>query len=170
MKKNIINLNLSYQKQWCTLIRLVSKWSSVCHGKSCLWQWPVCGPNKNHRIFEDIIWNAKQKHNFANHFNEFFAGVGPRRLSEISNIGTTTLSTYLKQAIKTSFIFDCVSQSAVMCVIKTIAAKQQYWDWSYFDKYVLKACPVIINHLTHTFAVHRYLPKSLKNRKVQTAI
>ena len=65
----------------------------------------------------------KEPQSVANHFNEFFTGVGPRLSNEISNNGTKPMSAYLKQAIITSFTFDCVSESTVMCVIKTLAAK-----------------------------------------------
>ena len=68
----------------------------------------------------------KETQSVANHFNEFFAGVGPRLSNEISNIETTetkSVSTYLKQTIMTSFTFDCGSESTVMGVIKTLATK-----------------------------------------------
>ena len=45
--------------------------------------------------------NIKEPQSVANHFNEFFAGVGPRLSSEIPNTGTKSVSTYLKQAIMT---------------------------------------------------------------------
>ena len=60
----------------------------------------------------------KEPQPFANHFNEFFVGVGPCLSKEISNTETKSVSTYLKQNIMTSFTFDCVSESTVMGVIK----------------------------------------------------
>ena len=38
----------------------------------------------------------KEPQSVANHFNEFFAGVGPRLSNEISNTGTKPVSEYLK--------------------------------------------------------------------------
>ena len=65
----------------------------------------------------------KEPQSVANHFNDFFAGVGPSLSNEISNTETKSVSTYLKQTIMTSFTLDCVSESTVMDVIKTLATK-----------------------------------------------
>ena len=91
----------------------------------------------------------KEPQSVANHFNEFFAGVGPRLSSEIPHNGTKSVSTYLKQAIMTSFTFDCVSDSTVMSVIKTLATKNSTGIDSISSHMLQKLAPSIITPLTH---------------------
>ena len=75
--------------------------------------------------------------------------MGPRLSNEISNTGTKPVSAYLKQAIMTSFTFDCVSESTVMRVIKTLAAKNSTGIDSISTNMLQKLAPVVINPLTH---------------------
>ena len=91
----------------------------------------------------------KEPQSVANHFNEFFAGVGPRLSCEIPHTGTKSVSTYLKQAIMTSFTFDCVSESTVMRVIKTLATKNSTGIDSISSHMLRNLAPTIITLLTH---------------------
>ena len=108
----------------------------------------------------------KEPRSVANHFNEFFAGVGPRLSNEISNTETKSVSTYLKQTIMTPFTFDCVSESTVMDVIKTLAKKNST-GIDFISSNMLKKTGSCNNKSPDSYnksvAVHRYLPTSPKD-------
>ena len=108
----------------------------------------------------------KEPRSVANHFNDFFAGVGPRLSNEISNTETKSVSTYQKQTIMTSFTFDCVSESRVMDVIKTLATKNSTGIDSISSNMLKKTCSCnnkSPDSYNKSVAVYRYLPTSPKD-------
>ena len=62
-------------------------------------------------------------YSIANHFNSFFANVGPRLSSNIYKSKNKTIHSYLKQRIACSFNFQCVESALVQKNLDDLTAK-----------------------------------------------
>ena len=59
----------------------------------------------------------------ANHFNKFFANIGPELSKNLHSNSEKSVSSYMKQTIISSFNFECVNSEIVEKIILELSSK-----------------------------------------------
>ena len=97
-----------------------------------------------------VIGNSEISNSFsiANHFNSFFASVGPLLSSNIDKSNTKTIHSYLKQRIACSFEFECVDASLVQKYIDDLTAKSGCGPDGISSKLLKRIKNVLVDPLT----------------------
>ena len=118
-------------------------WSTI---KDILGKFKVKSELPNYFVIGDS--EIRNSFSIANHFNSFFASVGPLLSSNIDKNNTKTIHSYLKQRIACSFDFECVDASLVQKYIDDLTAKSSCGPDGIYSKLLKRIKNVLGDPLT----------------------
>ena len=118
-------------------------WSTI---KDILGKFKVKSELPNYFVIGDS--EISNSFSIANHFNSFFASVGPLLSSNIDKSNTKTIHSYLKQRIACSFEFECVDASLVQKYIDDLTAKSSCGPDGISSKLLKRIKNVLVDPLT----------------------
>ena len=118
-------------------------WSTI---KDILGKFKVKSELPNYFVIGDSEIN--NSYSIANHFNSFFANVGPRLSSNIDKSKNKTIHSYLKQRIACSFNFQCVESALVQKNLDDLTAKTSSGPDGISSKLLKRIKGVLVDPLT----------------------
>ena len=107
---------------------------------------------------------VKDKLDVSNHFNMFFANIGPNLAKNINSSGQRSVSTYLKQHVISSFEFKTIDIGMVKKTIKELSSKNSSGHDKISTNFLKRIADIIAEPQAYhqSIPLHRNLPTQAK--------